>query len=140
MPRRRRATRPVRRPQFQPAPEASEETPEDAPEAPEEIDEQFDEAPPQFADEPAVAMPVGFGASGPVETRSYRTAREQRAEGRRLAQLRRSTSEERVSSTRAATGQLPVFDRTFIAGELRRILITSVAMTILVVVLALALR
>jgi hypothetical protein len=125
MPRRRRPARPVRRPNFQPAPQ------------PTIADE--DEDAPTFADEPAVTVPA-YGATGPVETRPHWVSRSDRAQGRRLAQLRRSSGEERAAPRAGAAGQLPVYERAYITGELRRILITTVAMVALVLVLAVLLR
>jgi hypothetical protein len=130
MPRRRRPVRPVKRPNFQPAPEPS--TTED-----ENLE---DEEAPSFADEPAVAMPVGYGGSGPVETRPHRIARDQRAQGRRMAQLRRSSGETRGTARAGATAPLPSFSAGFITGEMRQILITTAAMLVLLVVLTLVLR
>jgi hypothetical protein len=85
-----------------------------------------------------VAIPAGFGAS-PVDTRPQRTGRVERAQGRRLAQLRRSSGEER-GAARNALGQLPTFERDYIREELRRIIMTTASLTILLIVLAFVLR
>jgi hypothetical protein len=131
MPKRRRPVRPVRRPNFQRAPEA----PSNGSDA--EVEDQ--EAAPTFADEPAMTLPA-FGAGGPVETRPHWVSRDQRAQGRRMAQLRRSSSEQRGTTRAGATTPLPTFSTGFILGEMRQILITTAAMLALVVVLALVLR
>ena len=125
MPRRRRPVRPVRRPNFQPAPEP--QTAED------------EDAPPSFADEPAISVPA-YGAGGPVETRPHWIDRDQRVQGRRLAQLRRSSGDERGAPRSSATGMLPTFATGYISHEIRQIALTSVAMVALIVVLALVLR
>jgi hypothetical protein len=127
MPRKRRPVRPVRRPTFQPAPEAPSEPIED------------DEAPPTFADEPAVTVPA-YGAGGPVETRPHWIGRDQRVQGRRLAQLRRSSGEERGAPRSSVTGMLPTFATGSITGEIRQILITTGVMVVFLIVLALVLR
>lgn len=129
MPRRRRPVRPVRRPNFSPAPVPSEIA----------EDERSGEDAPTFADEPAVTVP-GLASGGPVETRPERISRDARAQGRRMAQLRRSAREDRVTPRAGATGQLPTFSAGYITGELRQITITTVAMVALIVVLALVLR
>jgi hypothetical protein len=126
MPRRKRPVRPVRRPNFQPAPEASSEP----------LDEDEE---PTFADEPVGAIP-GLGSTGPVDTRTQRVARDQRVQGRRLEQLRRSSGEERGAPRSSATGMLPTFATGTITGEIRQILITTGAMVALLIVLALVLR
>jgi hypothetical protein len=94
---------------------------------------------PVFADEPAVTVP-GYGASGPVETRPHWIARNERVQGRRLAQLRRSSGEERGVSRSSATGVLPTFAIGSIAAEIRQIAITTGAMVALLIVLAIVLR
>lgn len=93
---------------------------------------------PAFADEPAVTVPP-LGATGPVETRPHWVSRTDRAQGRRIAQLRRSSGEER-GTARSGAGQLPTFGRDFIAGEMRRILITTGALVCVLVVLTFVLR
>jgi len=125
--RKRRPVRPVRRPSFQPAPQPPSEPIDD------------DDAPPTFADEPAVTVPA-LGATGPVETRPHWTGREQRVQGRRLEQLRRSSGEERGAPRSSVTGMLPTFATGTITGEIRQILITTAAMVALLIVLALILR
>jgi hypothetical protein len=125
MPRKRRITRTVRRPNFQPAPEQGS--------APE------DEAPPTFADEAVAAVPA-YGATGPVETRPHWIGRDDRVQGRRLAQLRRSSGEARGTGRAVATGQLPTFSRAFVHDEIRRILVTSGALVAVLIVLTIALR
>jgi hypothetical protein len=92
-----------------------------------------------FADEPAVSVPV-YGAVGPVETRPHWVAHPDRVQGRRLAQLRRSSGEERIAPRAGGGGQLPTFSREFIAQEMRRILITTAAMIAVIVALTFLLR
>jgi len=125
MPRRRRPARPVRRPNFQPAPEPRTDDEENGS--------------PVFADEPPVSVPP-YAMGGPVETRPHWIARPDRAQGRRLAQLRRSSGEERAAPRAGAAGQLPSFATGYIGGEMRRIMITTIAMVAVVVVLTLFLR
>lgn len=124
MPRRRRPTRTVRRPNFQPAPEA----PAGA-----------DDAPPTFADEPVLAVPV-YGDGGPVETRPHWISRDDRTQGRRMAQLRRSSGETRGTARAGSTGQLPTFSREFVKDEIRRILITTGALVAVLIGLTIGLR
>ena len=57
-----------------------------------------------------------------------------------MAQLRRSAGEGRAPTRAGATAPLPSFSTGFIVGEMRQILITTAAMVVLVVVLALVLR
>jgi hypothetical protein len=128
MPRRRRPVRPVRRPNFQSAPPAPTEPIDD------------DDDAPTFADEPAVQIPNGFGSGGPVETRSHWIGRDQRVQGRRLAQLRRSSGEDRGGPRSSATGMLPTFPTGTITSEIRQILITTGVMVAVLVVLAIVLR
>ena len=102
-------------------------------------DGESEDAPPVFADEPAISVPA-YGAGGPVETRPHWIGRNDRVQGRRLAQLRRSSGEERGAPRSSATGMLPTFAAGYISGEIRQILITSAAMVALIVVLAIVLR
>jgi hypothetical protein len=95
--------------------------------------------PPTFADEPAVTVP-GYSSSGPVDTRPYRNALSERVQGRRLAQLRRSSGEERGAPRSSTTGMLPTFGIGYISHEIRQIAITTAAMVALIVVLAIVLR
>ena len=122
--------RPVRRPNFQPAPEPP---PED------EVDDVADDSPPVFADEPPVTVPA-YGSGGPVETRPHWVARNERVQGRRIAQLRRSSGEERGVSRASPTGMLPTFATAAISGEIRQILITTAVMVAVIIALALVLR
>ena len=122
--------RQVRRPNFQPAPEPPSEP----------IEEDSGEAPPTFADEAAISIPA-YGAGGPVETRPHWISRDQRVQGRRMAQLRRSSGEDRgVARTTTSTGMMPTFAMGSISGEIRQILITTGAMLVLIVVLTVLLR
>ena len=119
--------RTVRRPTFQPAPEPAEE----------DGDSTADE--PIFSDEPAVPV-AGLAASGPVETRPHWTARNERLQGRRLAQLRRSSGEARGTPRVGTTGMLPSIASGYIRDEIRQILITTAVMVAVLVVLTFALR
>ncbi len=135
MPKRRRPVRPVRRPNFQPAPDAPS-TDSDV-----EENEEDEEAPPTFADEPVAPDAAALcGATGPVETRPHWISRDQRAQGRRMAQLRRSSGEERGSRRGSGASQLPTFAVGYISHEIRQIVITTFGMIALIVFLALVLR
>ena len=127
MPKRRRPVRPVRRPNFQPAPEPSPEGGE------------LEDDEPSFADAPVGAIP-GIGTTGPVETRPHWNARNERVQGRRLAQLRRSSGEERGPPRSSSVGMLPTFAAGYIRDEIRQILLTTGAMIALLVVLTFVLR
>ena len=81
----------------------------------------------------------GIGGSGPVETRSRSMGRNERAQGRRMSQLRRSASGEHSVRT-GASGQLPTFERDFIGSELRRIVITTSALLAVLIALTFILR
>jgi hypothetical protein len=124
MPRRRRPTRTIRRPNFQPAPEPAGDR---------------DDAPPTFADEPVLSVPV-YGVTGPVETRQHWIARDERLQGRRLAQLRRSSGETRGVARAGLSGQLPTFSREFVRDEIRRILIVTGALVAVLIALTIGLR
>ena len=102
------------------------------------------EGEPIFADD--VVAPdatAAWGGSGPVETRphwinSQRSTTEEarRPTGRRLEQLRRSSSGEHAAAGgRIIAGQLPTFERSYLVSELRRIFITSGALLALIVIL-----
>jgi len=125
MPRKRRSTRPVRRPNFRPAPEPAPA-------------EDNNNGAPALADTPVAAIP-GLSATGPVETRPHWNARTDRVQGRRLAQIRRSMGEQRVAG-RGATGQLPTLERAYVTREVRQITLTTVAIMAVIVVLAIVLR
>lgn len=126
--RRRRAPK---RPEFSPGP--------DAPGTPERIDL---DGKPIFADD--VASPEGavaYAGPGPVETRPEwiaRTPEPARTPGRRTAQLRRAGASE--GAARIMAGQLPVFERSYINDELRRIAIISTSLFALIIVLAIVMR
>lgn len=74
-----------------------------------------------------------------METRPHWMQREERAQGRRMAQLKRSTRES-VPVSRSTAGQLPVLNRAHMVDDLRRITITTGVLTSLLIVLTLALR
>ena len=135
MPKKRRPTRTSRRaprrPDFAAGPLHAESQPEKT-----DLDGQ-----PIFADDVAVPSATAhFGVTGPVETRPEwigRTA-PPRQPGRRSAQLRqRGTSE---GAARIMAGQLPTFERAYIADELRRIAIISGVLFALIIVLAIVMR
>ena len=98
---------------------------------------------PIFADD--VVAPdatAAWGGSGPVETRPHwingeRSSSEQarRPTGRRLEQLRRSSSGEHAATGRIIAGQLPTFERSYLVSELRRIFVTSGVLLALIIIL-----
>jgi hypothetical protein len=130
--RRRRAPR---RPDFAAGPE----TPQQVPEERTDLDGN-----PIFADDiVAPAATHHFGMTGPVETRPEwigRTAPEQarRQPGRRTAQLRQSGRSE--GAARILAGQLPTFEHSYIARELKQIAVISTVLFAVVIVLALVMR
>jgi hypothetical protein len=119
-----RRRRPVRRPEFNAAPQ--ERT---------DLDGQ-----PIFADDVASPTPA-YDATGPVETRPHwigGATAPQRTPGRRTAQLRRAGSE--ATGARVLAGQLPTFERGYLADELRRIALTAGSLFALIIVLAIIMR
>ena len=98
---------------------------------------------PIFADEPITPELTGAygGATSPVETRPEwintprSSAEARRPTGRRLEQLRRSSSGEHATGGRIIAGQLPTFERSYLVSELRRIFITSGALLTLIIIL-----
>jgi len=92
--------------------------------------------PRSYPEEPAfVQDPVNgfgaaaFGASGPVDTRPR--------VGRRLELINRSSEQ---AAVRVVPGQLPVFERAYLVGELRRIALTAGSLLAIIIVLAIVLR
>jgi hypothetical protein len=141
MPRKRRPSRATRRaprrPEFSAGPQQSEAEPEERTDL---------EGNPIFADDAAPlggAGPGAFGdATGPVETRPEwinRPAQQPRRQpGRRTAQLRqRGTSE---GAARILAGQLPTFERSYIADELRRIVLITGSLLVMIIILAIVMR
>jgi hypothetical protein len=122
-----RKRRPARRPDFEPAPEPKTDQ----------------DGQPIFADPPVYPDAFSpYGTTGPVETRPHwigSTDAGRTPGRRRLEQLRRSAGET-VPTGRVATGQLPLYDRSYLIGELRRIGITSTVLLGVIIVLALVLR
>ena len=123
-----RRRRTIRRPDVAPTPQPAERT--DA------------GGQPIFADDAALsAATAPYGTTGPVETRPHwigNTAQQQRMPGRRTAQLRRAGAVE--ATARVTAGQLPTFERAFLADELKRIAVISVLLFAFVIVLALVMR
>lgn len=132
MPRKRRPVRPVRRPNFRPAPGPASRDVEEALEA------GNGHVPPAFTEQPAV--PASAGNRSRALDAQTRTSRDQRAEGRRIAQLRRSSREDRVAPRTSSTGLLPLVATGNVVKEMRQVLLTTAAMVVLLVVLALVLR
>jgi hypothetical protein len=99
---------------------------------------------PIFADEivnPAAAAYQGF--QGPLETRPHHIATTQpaRARGRRVEQLRRSGgSSAEFAAAHVSSAPLPVYERSFLMGEVRSIAIISTALLGVIVALTLILR
>jgi hypothetical protein len=80
-------------------------------------------------------------ATGPVETRPEwigRTTPPARQPGRRTAQLRQAGRSE--GAARILAGQLPTFEHSYIANELKQIAIISTSLFAVIIVLALVMR
>ena len=99
---------------------------------------------PIFAD-PMVAPDAGahYGFTGPVETRPHFIATSQpaRARGRRVEQLRRSGgSSAEFAAAHISSAPLPVYERSFMLSELRRIGIISFGLLGVIIALTFILR
>ena len=100
----------------------------------EQLEDDSEDAP-IFGEPPAANFPLDSG--GVVETRPHwRDARQNRS---RLETVR-AASREGTTSMRVTPGQLPVFARSYLISELRRITITASALLALILVLAVLLR
>jgi hypothetical protein len=99
---------------------------------------------PIFADEivnPAAAAFQGF--QGPVETRPHHiaTSGPARTRGRRVEQLRRSGgSSAEFAAAHISSAPLPVYERSFMLSELRRIGIISFGLLGVIIALTFILR
>jgi hypothetical protein len=98
---------------------------------------------PIFADEPAFVN-TPSGGSGPVETRPHYVATQAvpaRSRGRRVEQLRRSGgSSAEFAAAHVSSAPLPVYERSFLMGEVRTIGIIKAALLAVIVALTLVLR
>jgi|SRR5687768_7691138 hypothetical protein len=99
---------------------------------------------PIFADEIVNASSTVYdGVAGPVETRPHHiaTAQPARARGRRVEQLRRSGgSSTEFAAAHVSSAPLPVYERSFMLSELRRIGIISFGLLGVIVALTFILR
>jgi len=99
---------------------------------------------PIFADEIVNASATVYdGIAGPVETRPHYIATSQpaRARGRRVEQLRRSGgSSTEFAAAHISSAPLPVYERSFMLSELRRIGIISFGLLGVIIALTFILR
>ena len=99
---------------------------------------------PVFADDIVNAASTSYdGVAGPVETRPHHiaTAPTPRSRGRRVEQLRRSGgSRAEFSAAHVSSAPLPVYERSFMLSELRRIGIISFGLLGVIIALTFILR